>query len=326
MAIDKLGGNSFSTGAIANSLGYTPANKAGDTFTGAVTFGNTVTITSTGALVLPSGNTASRPASSSNGMIRYNTDSGFTEAYQQGNWNSIGIVYNGASSATAFRNSSDMLNQSTSGTYYVKTGAMSTAQQFYVDYTTPLGPWIRIWLAQSDNYNTPTFTWDNSETANMLSNSQYFMYAFVNTSNNSLTYPWAFRFSDAATLGGSTNGNKSAFLNYPPMSHGSSGAPLITYMYTVRLADLTEYTGYLRTGVSSFGSFCDDSRSGTWGQICLKAGGSGGSGTGSGGYSDFPHYTTFYNAGTDNWASSNANYTTNTSDSSHRFGIYCKLV
>jgi len=42
MAIDKLSGNSFSTGAIANSLGYTPANKAGDTFTGAVAISNTL--------------------------------------------------------------------------------------------------------------------------------------------------------------------------------------------------------------------------------------------------------------------------------------------
>ena len=43
MALDKLGGNSFSTGAIANSLGYTPANKAGDTFTGAVSIAGPAT-------------------------------------------------------------------------------------------------------------------------------------------------------------------------------------------------------------------------------------------------------------------------------------------
>ena len=39
MPIDKLSANAFATGAIANSLGYTPANKAGDTFTGAVGIG-----------------------------------------------------------------------------------------------------------------------------------------------------------------------------------------------------------------------------------------------------------------------------------------------
>lgn len=36
MPIDKLSANAFATGAVANSLGYTPANKAGDTFTGAI--------------------------------------------------------------------------------------------------------------------------------------------------------------------------------------------------------------------------------------------------------------------------------------------------
>lgn len=57
MPIDKLSANAFATGAVANSLGYTPANKAGDTFTGnvvfsanatvtgAATFSNTVTVT-----------------------------------------------------------------------------------------------------------------------------------------------------------------------------------------------------------------------------------------------------------------------------------------
>lgn len=45
MAIDKLSANAFATGAIANSLGYTPANKAGDTFTGNVVFSANATIT-----------------------------------------------------------------------------------------------------------------------------------------------------------------------------------------------------------------------------------------------------------------------------------------
>lgn len=46
MAIDKLSGNSFATGAIANSLGYTPANKAGDTFTGSITVNGAIKTTS----------------------------------------------------------------------------------------------------------------------------------------------------------------------------------------------------------------------------------------------------------------------------------------
>jgi hypothetical protein len=43
--IDKLSANAFATGAVANSLGYTPANKAGDTFTGNVVFSANATVT-----------------------------------------------------------------------------------------------------------------------------------------------------------------------------------------------------------------------------------------------------------------------------------------
>ena len=45
MPIDKLSANAFATGAVANSLGYTPANKAGDTFTGNVVFSATANVT-----------------------------------------------------------------------------------------------------------------------------------------------------------------------------------------------------------------------------------------------------------------------------------------
>lgn len=45
MPIDKLSANAFATGAVANSLGYTPANKAGDTFTGNVVFSANATVT-----------------------------------------------------------------------------------------------------------------------------------------------------------------------------------------------------------------------------------------------------------------------------------------
>ncbi len=47
MPIDKLSGNSFATGAISSSLGFTPANKAGDTFTGTVTANTLVVSTNT---------------------------------------------------------------------------------------------------------------------------------------------------------------------------------------------------------------------------------------------------------------------------------------
>lgn len=278
-----------------------------------------------GAMILPSGTTLQRPTPV-NGMIRYNSQTGYSEVYQQSNWNSIGITFNGTSPTTAFRSSADITNQAASGVYYIKTANMASAQQYFVDYSTAGGPWVRIFLASTDNYNQTSFSWDNSETPNLLANCQYFMYGFCNTANNALTYPWAFRFNDSTTLAGSADANKTAFFNGPPMGHGSAGAPLITLVYTIRLADSSTYTGYLRTGSSSFGSLCDDGRSGTWGQICLKAGGTGGSGVGSGGYSDFPHYTTFANAGTDNWAASNQNYTSGTVSSTYRFAVYCKLV
>ena len=79
MALDKLGGNSFSTGAIANSLGYTPANKAGDTFTGTVTFG------STDAIKLPIGTTAQRPTGNA-GHVRFNSNTNVVEEYNGSRW------------------------------------------------------------------------------------------------------------------------------------------------------------------------------------------------------------------------------------------------
>jgi hypothetical protein len=48
--IDKLSANAFATGAVANSLGFTPANKAGDTFTGTVTANTLVVSTNTATI------------------------------------------------------------------------------------------------------------------------------------------------------------------------------------------------------------------------------------------------------------------------------------
>ena len=47
------------------------------------------TFNSTGALAVPSGTTAQRPASPVNGQIRYNTTTSQTEIYQGGAWNSF---------------------------------------------------------------------------------------------------------------------------------------------------------------------------------------------------------------------------------------------
>ena len=234
--------------------------------------------------------------------------------------------YDGTSATTPIRNSTDLSLFPTSGVYYIKTSSMSTAQQYYVDTATTGGPWIRLWLGTSDNYNQTAYEWDNTQTPWLLQDSQQFMYAFCNTANNSLTYPWSFRFNDALTLNASNDGNKYPFFYNPPMGHGIDGSPLITLVYTTRLADSSTYVGYLRTGRCSFGSYCDDGRSGTWGQICLKGNGMSGAGTGNGGYSDFPHYTTYAHGNTDNWARSDQVYTTNTVSSTYRFSIYSKLI
>lgn len=116
------------------------------------------------------------------------------------------------------------------------------------------------------------------------------------------------------------------------MAHGGVGAPLITQVDAVRMADSTTTTQYLRTGISSFGSKCDDGRGGTWGQICLKAGNS--PAVGTGGYSDFPQFSSYSytggyvcdptcrNPGLDNWAASSDNYYTGVCDSTHFFSIF----
>jgi hypothetical protein len=281
----------------------------------------------TGAMILPAGTTGQRPSVPIAGQLRFNVTTGYPEIYSQGSWNSFATVANGLTSATPFVKLSDMSNASVNGTYWIKSASMSTPQQYYVDYTnTSGGPWIRIFLASTDNYNQTSYSWDNAASSQLLLDCQLFMYAFVNSSNNSLTYPWSFRFTNqtGSTFSTITDSNASAFMSAPPMGHGGSGAPLITAINSTRLADLTTYNGYyLRTGISSFGSTCDQGRSGVWGQICLKSLGS--ADTSGGGLSDFPHFTSFAYSGTDNWAASNQGYTTNSSDSAHRFGIYCKL-
>lgn len=186
----------------------------------------------------------------------------------------------------------------TSGNYWVQTPQMGAAVQYYIDASTSRGPWIRVHLSDTNNYNTTSFSWADAQTTNLLRDTNRWMYSFCNPNDNSLVQAWEFTlfYASAGVSGAYTNENQLAFENNPPMAHGSAGSPLITRINAVRLADGAKYNGYyLRTGISSFGSACDDSRSGTWGQICLKnvdsvAGANNGPGVGGGGLSDFPHY------------------------------------
>lgn len=228
---------------------------------------------------------------------------------------SLGNPFTGSQSVTS------------SGTYYFRTASMTAATQYYVDTTITSGPWIRIWLSNTDNYNTTSFNWsdggtDNTQTPLLIDDCTNFMYCVVNTSNNSVSQAWSWYFSN-----GKSDPNYSSF-RQPPLGHGGAGSPLITAINTIQLSSGTPYNGYyLRTGTSSFGSYCDDGRSGTWGQICLKNSTSSGVGSGAspGGLSDFPHFTGFAWSGTDNITGSVNSYTAGTVSSSARFGIYVKI-
>ena len=91
------------------------------------------TINDTGYLGLPSGNTAQRPASPSNGMVRYNTTTGTIEGYAAGSWVSIlgalGTQGNPASSATQLKSS----GVTTNGVYYYT--LTSGTVPMYTDFT-----------------------------------------------------------------------------------------------------------------------------------------------------------------------------------------------
>lgn len=207
-----------------------------------------------------------------------------------------------------------------SGNYYFKTSSMANAVQYYVDTATGDGKWIRIFLANTNNYNTTSFSWDDAQTPNLITNSSKFMYCFVNTSTNATTSAWSWWF-----YSGTSETNYNAFRDNPPLNHGGTASPLITRINARQISSLTDYIGYyLRTGVSSFGNICDDSREGTYGQICLK-GSNTSSGTGTGGLSDFPHYSGFSVSGIDYCANSNENYSNTSCSDTKRFAIYVQL-
>jgi hypothetical protein len=70
----------WAVSVFQTALGYTPLNRAGDSISG------DINNTNTGYFQLPQGTTAQRPASPSNGMRRYNTDTQRDEFYANGSW------------------------------------------------------------------------------------------------------------------------------------------------------------------------------------------------------------------------------------------------
>jgi hypothetical protein len=285
------------------------------------------TVNDTGFLQIPGGTTAQRPASPVNGMIRFNSTIDRYEAWKAslGVWLPFDNEFrDGSSSTLAVRNAQDMANVSSSGTIWVQTSSMTQPTQYFVDTTTdPSQKFIRIFLAVTDNYETTSYSWPQAQTPNLIQNAREFLYAFCNTSNNALTFPWRWRFADTTRIETSTSENRSAFVNTPPMGHGGTGAPLITQITTTRIADGGVHTLWLRTGISSFGSVCDQGRSGSWGQICLKSLGQ--NDTAGGGFSDFPHFSSYTVNTSDHCAQSNQSYNSTSCTSSRRFSIYVSL-
>lgn len=179
------------------------------------------------------------------------------------------------------------------GFYWIKTPSMTTATQYWVNFDTAAGPMARIFIALMD-YANPPCSWPVAESANLIQDSvPNFMYSFTSDNNDTLLQPWSF-----TLVGNKTNSAFQMFKTTPPTCHlppsPAIDNTLITQVNAVRLTDGTMTQQYLRTGTSSFGGMCDDSRGGLWGQICLKAGNSASLGIGaSSGFSDFPHYNSF---------------------------------
>ena len=220
-----------------------------------------------------------------------------------------------------FTSHTSMALTQTSGSYWFKTNSMAAATEYYLDCDTVTGEkYIRVWLSASNNYDTTSFSWPESETPNLINDSDKWMYAFCNPNTSALTQPWTWTFYS------SPGDNYNDFKNSPPMAHGGTGSPNITRVNATRVADGTSHNGHwLRTGSSSFSSQCDDQRAGDWGQICLKAG-TVNSNTGNGGHSDFPMYCTFANSNADNCANSNQTYSDGSCSDTKRFAAYVRLT
>lgn len=77
-------GTVTSVGGVANQI-----SVSSPTTTPLVGLATNPVLPGSGSVTLPSGNTASRPALPSNGMLRYNTDSALLEAYLNGSWTSL---------------------------------------------------------------------------------------------------------------------------------------------------------------------------------------------------------------------------------------------
>ena len=158
---------SFSVGSVLNAI---PANAsvinsgylADSAVTSTKLAGGSVTPqaldtasgTGVGGTRVPTGTTAERPASPTNGMLRFNTTLNTLEVYRTSNtsWSSIAISEIGseffpASSATQIL---QLRPSATSGYYYIKPDGVST-YYVYCDMVTDGGGWMLMINARANN-------------------------------------------------------------------------------------------------------------------------------------------------------------------------------
>jgi len=82
--------NATASGLLTNSdLSSTIALQTGSSSGLTIDTSQQVTLTTSGAITIPSGTTAQRPATPINGMIRYNTSINRFEGYINNAWTSI---------------------------------------------------------------------------------------------------------------------------------------------------------------------------------------------------------------------------------------------
>lgn len=237
----------------------------------------------------------------------------------------------GSTSSTPIRFAADLAGVTSSGNKWIQTPTMGEPAQFWVDTTMSDGPWIRAYVAPVGQ-NTVDATWTgtggSAEIPGLLASASSFVYSFVNVNDGSNTNAWSWWFTE-----GWNEKNYGEFIGNPPQRHGDYQKPLWTRINTKQLSSGSVYNGYwLRTSVTSFSSYCDSSRGGTWGQICLRNNNGSseppvGSNNSSSGFSDFPMHTGFAtNTGAaDYCVGSNASYSSIACSSTKRFAIHCNI-
>ena len=244
--------------------------------------------------------TVSRPTTPAPGQLWFNRDTMGLEIYVDDDWVAV------SSSDPTPRSCVDVQSGGgvTNGLYTIDPDGDGPVapQQVYCDQTTAGGGWTRVFVAVQNNYNTTSIPYISGLTGSFISSSSRMMMAYTNPANGALTNAWYF----------------------PTPLNVSSTTPMsvaqcsyYTSQFT-RVADNSTSTRTLRMGWGSFGAFCDQGCSGTWGQICLKQGSSQGT---SDGFSDFPLFATFASSTSDHCSQSNQDYRTTGCSDSRRFTI-----